>query len=121
MVRASAIVFPLSRSVSTELDAIAATQPCVLKRAASDPPGFDTNSEPQHIAADRICHFDRRRSIGKFARIVGIAKMVKHSVVEHQRQYKAECPTLKVRIGCRSARNVPFCTLRGLSFFSECD
>ncbi len=43
--------------------------------------------------------------------------MFEDSIVEHQRQYKAERPTLKVRMGRCDAQSVSFRTSRSLSLF----
>ncbi len=60
--------------------------------------GFNSNGEPQYIAADRICRFDNSGGIGKVACIMRIAEMFEHRIVEHGRQYKAERLTLNVRV-----------------------
>ena len=80
--RASAEDLPVSSSVSTELEAIAATQPCVLKRAARFAL-FHTNGKPQHVSADRISHLYDCRRVRKVAGVVWVSKMVENRIVEH--------------------------------------
>jgi hypothetical protein len=88
-----------------------------LETHTGDVSGFDPNGEAQHIAADRIRHFDRSGSIGKIARVAGFAEVVEDGIAEHRRQYKAERPTLTARIKCRGVQNVSFSPLHGLSLF----
>jgi hypothetical protein len=84
-----------------------------LEARNGDAAGFNPNSEPQHIAADWICHFDYGCGAGKIARIVRIAEMLEHNFVEHGRQYKAERRTLNVRV---RDIGVQYCTLYSNGF-----
>jgi hypothetical protein len=75
---------------------------------------LEPNSQAQHIAADWIRYLNRSGGVCEIPDVVGIAEMVENGIAEHQRQYKAEWPTLKVR---RRRPNVSFCTLHGSSLF----
>jgi len=66
-----------------------------LKPRRRNAPAFHPNRQPHHVTAHRVCHFDRSRGIGQFARIMWVAEVLDERVLEHASEYKAERATLK--------------------------
>ena len=80
-------------SVSCELHAIAATQPCALKRAAATRPIFDADGQTEDVTADGICHFDCGGGIGQVAGVVRGAEVVEDDFVERCTRCCTQAPT----------------------------
>jgi hypothetical protein len=51
---------------------------------------LEPDRQPQDIATDGVRDFDARSGVWEIARVVWIAKMLEHSIVNHSNEYRAK-------------------------------